>query len=637
MKYFFLIIFLSLLLLSNNIFSQKTKYKISDIPQELLKNSKAIVRKHDLCFERLSISKAKLKVTYAISIMNKNGIKNSYFIKNYYDKLQRISNIEAVIYDENGEKIRKISNSKINDYSATPGFLVYSDYRVKFIDPNIRKTPFTVEYTYTVTFNGLLNYPDWYIYTDYNVAVESSIFKVVAPKDVEIRYLNRNIDIEPEISHKHDRVVYLWSVKNLKSLREEPFSLALKEYAPMVLIAPSDFMIEGYEGNCDTWENFGKWFSMLIKDKDILLPETEKKIKDIVKPAKNDYEKIQILYKYLQNKTRYVGVIKGIGGWQPFDAETVDRLSYGDCKALTNYMKSMLKVVGIDSYYIEVIAGHDAPKLIKEFPCNQFNHVFLCIPQNNDTIWLECTSQRNPFGYIGTFTGDREVLLIDEDGGKIVKTKTYNMEDNHQSRKAMVFLDDQGCGTVDVTTFYKGLLYENIVKILRSDETDKKKILNNSIQIPEFKIESFNHDESKEIIPFVEQNLKLTINNYGSKFGDRLLINLNLMNKIEQAPKTIKNRKSDIQIRNSFMETDTIIYKIPDNYFIEDIPENLTINSKFGFYAINIENIGETVKYVRNFQLNKGLYPKENFDDLKDFYKEIIAADKSKVVLKMKD
>lgn len=85
------------------------------------------------------------------------------------------------------------------------------------------------------------------------------------------------------------------------------------------------------------------------------------------------------------------------------------------------------------------------------------------------------------------------------------------------------------------------------------------------------------------------------------------------------------------------METDTIIYKIPDNYFIEDFPEDLSIDSKFGSYAMNIENGGETIKYVRKFQLNKGLYPKENFDELRTFYKEIVSADKSKVVLKKRE
>ncbi|MBI9038429.1 MAG: hypothetical protein JEY97_09880 [Bacteroidales bacterium] len=85
------------------------------------------------------------------------------------------------------------------------------------------------------------------------------------------------------------------------------------------------------------------------------------------------------------------------------------------------------------------------------------------------------------------------------------------------------------------------------------------------------------------------------------------------------------------------METDTIIYKIPDNYFIEDFPEDLTINSKFGSYTMNVENGGETIKYVRMFRLNKGLYPKDSFDDLKTFYKDIISADKSKFVLKMKE
>ena len=61
----------------------------------------------------------------------------------------------------------------------------------------------------------------------------------------------------------------------------------------------------------------------------------------------NDTDKISALYKYMQDKVRYVSVQVGIGGWQPIEAETVDRLSCGDCKALANYMESLLDVAGI--------------------------------------------------------------------------------------------------------------------------------------------------------------------------------------------------------------------------------------------------------------------------------------------------
>ena len=53
-------------------------------------------------------------------------------------------------------------------------------------------------------------------------------------------------------------------------------------------------------------------------------------------------DKVKKIYQYMQNKTRYVNVSIGIGGWMPMSPEEVRKKGYGDCKGLTNYMKTML-------------------------------------------------------------------------------------------------------------------------------------------------------------------------------------------------------------------------------------------------------------------------------------------------------
>jgi transglutaminase-like putative cysteine protease len=45
-------------------------------------------------------------------------------------------------------------------------------------------------------------------------------------------------------------------------------------------------------------------------------------------------KKAKKIYQYLQNKTRYISVQIGIGGFQPVTAADVDRLGYGDCKGI---------------------------------------------------------------------------------------------------------------------------------------------------------------------------------------------------------------------------------------------------------------------------------------------------------------
>ncbi|MDP4989490.1 MAG: DUF3857 domain-containing protein, partial [Polaribacter sp.] len=109
----------------------------------------------------------------------------------------------------------------------------------------------------------------------------------------------------------------------------------------------------------------------------------------------------------MQQKTRYISVQIGIGGWEPIAANLVDDVGYGDCKGLTNYTKALLDVADVTAYYTVVYAD-DRIDVDKDFSSLQGNHVILNIPNNGKDVWLECTSQTMPFGFLGDFTDDRD-------------------------------------------------------------------------------------------------------------------------------------------------------------------------------------------------------------------------------------
>jgi transglutaminase-like putative cysteine protease len=73
----------------------------------------------------------------------------------------------------------------------------------------------------------------------------------------------------------------------------------------------------------------------------ILPEETKAKMRALIGDEKNPIMKAKLIYDYVQQKSRYVSIQVGIGGWKPMDASDVDRLGYGDCKGLTNYTKAL--------------------------------------------------------------------------------------------------------------------------------------------------------------------------------------------------------------------------------------------------------------------------------------------------------
>lgn len=469
----FVILFFNIILSIPYLSAADSDLSFNSIPQQLFENSKAVVRYHETTLEIQSIDKAVLKVSYALTILNESGLDNAK-LKQYYDKFSRINNIHGVVYDSNGEKIERIERDNILDVSAISGFSTYEDYRMIYIEPQYRTVPFTVEYNYDIVYTGILDYPDYYLINDFNIAVEQANLMITAPDSIGLRYLERNIGTNCKVEKIKTGTSYSWAFNNVLPMRYEPFSPPISEYIPSVLIAPNSFKIKKRIGNAESWESFGLWMYELTEGRTELSAETQEKVIKMTSESIDFIEKIEILYAFFQEKTRYASIQIGLGGWQPLEAETVDRLSYGDCKALTNYMQAILKVAGIASLYTLVKAGEYAANIVPDFPSNQFNHAILCVPLPEDTMWIECTNQHIPLGYLGTFTDDRTVLMIKETGGYLGHTTVYDQHDNVQNRISHVQLRSDGSGTVQTTTDYKGIYYDDLLQLLLSDDKDKE-------------------------------------------------------------------------------------------------------------------------------------------------------------------
>lgn len=610
----------------NTLFAKDILYKISDLPKDLKENARSVVRNEEMVFEINSENSATLKVKYAITVLNKNGLEDVEFAENY-NKYSHISDIKGRVFDENGEQIKRIKSEDIIDHSAISGYSLYEDRRVKYIDPKTRTIPFTVEYSYEISYNSLYYFPTWVPYKDYNIAIEKSSFKVITPKGFQFRYLEKNLTNKVKISSDVKNDSYYWEVSNLKALIKEPYSYYSREYEPSVTTAANSFELDHYKCDLTSWQNFGNWGYSLEENRNNLPETTKKTIKQLIENANSDIDKIQKVYEYMQSKTRYVSIQIGIGGLQTIDAATVDRLSYGDCKALTNYMKSMLDVAGIKSYATWVSAGNNEPNIIKEFPYDYFSHVFLCIPLKNDTLWLECTNQRLPCGYTGDFTDDRDVLIIDKNASKLVHTKVYGINENQKTCTSQVKLDATGNGNAIITTNYRGLTYEEALATMHSNDVDKKRIISNRLDLPSFELQSSAFKENKAIIPSIEETLKLNLNNYATQQNSRLTFTLNFINRFRYIPERVRNRKTDVFIKRPSLEVDTVIYEFPDNLKVERLPLPVKVESQFGAYNAHSELKGTQLIYIRTLQINKGKFPPTAYADFIDFFEKINTAD----------
>jgi hypothetical protein len=610
-------------------------YNTASIPDSLKQNACCVIRNYSRVIELKSENRGVEKIHKVLSILNKNGV-NKAILAIPYDKNSTIVVNDIILFDKNGKVIRKVKSSEIKDYPAFEDFILYSDDRMKLYKPDFAEYPYTVEYDYEIRSTNNVSYRYWNPVHDYDISAEYARFTIVYPEKIKINI--KEIKVPSSLTeNNHSSVTRTWEMKNFRALEEEPFDLSFAERIPCVYVMPAVLMYDNYVGAANNWIEYGKWVYDLFNDRDELTDVVKQKVTVLLSGKTDSLERIKALYEFMQQNTRYVAINLGIGGFQPTDAKTVCQSGYGDCKALSNFMYSLLKYAGIRSYTALVSAGSYIIPVFKDFPnFNQLNHVILCVPYKSDTIWLECTNQKMPFGFLGEFTDDRDVLLITENGGKFAHTKKYDADDNLRICKGLIKIDTIGTASCVLLTRYQGLQYDAIFELLTANPDEQKKWLYSNTALPSSQIKDFLITDHKQSMPVATVDESIISRNYCSHSGKYLILPLNLINARAPIPKMLKTRYSDLIIERSYIEYDTLVFHIPGNLKYETVPLGKTINSDFGNYSYSVKASENTIIYTRKMSINQGRYKPSDYKALYEFMLSVSTADNVKVILSEK-
>ena len=628
-----------LLLIMVSLLSGKEKnplhYPAAAIDSSLKKDAWAVCREYRQEFELINYGKAIERVHTVITVLDKNGDDFGKLILPY-DKSRKISSLSGRSYNSLGIPDDRLKNKAIQDLNYTSAGAIYDDLRMKTASFNGDTYPYTIEYEYEIEYNGLLAYPEWQPLDDYRISVEKSSFQISYPDSMKIRYREFHLPTSCRTEKNENGIHSIeWKLDSLKAWRSEPYSPEPEIETPHVITAPTKFIYEGYAGSMNTWKEYGQWISKLNEGRDQLTPQRQDEIRELVKGIKDTTQIVRKLYEYMQNKTRYVGIQFGIGGYQPFPAETTDRLGYGDCKALSNYMKALLKAVGIPSVYTVAGASTNRGITMTDFPTNaQSNHVILCVPLLRDTVWLECTNQTNPYGYMSPFTAGRKALYITSEGGRVVSTPLLTADQSSQICNANVHVNPDGSIQAIVKTKYSGYQYDYVSGNLTESKKEQEKALCENLSITGLVISDFNYDVKKDKIPQALETITFSTPVFATKTGSRLFIPLNIFNQIKTAPSRVDNRRMPVYRAYAFVDKDSVTLHLPKGFNPESIPKGKTFATEFGEYNSSIELKDDQLVYYRELKMNRGTWPKERYSALVDFYTAIVSADKVKLVLK---
>ncbi|MDR7128544.1 hypothetical protein J2X69_000876 [Algoriphagus sp. 4150] len=414
------------------------------------------------------------KIERQFTILSPEGLAHAH-TSVFYNKLNEIKTVEIEITDPvSGKTLQKAKTKDMTDAAIYSRSSIFDDNRHKYFEVKSSKFPVQVNVKIETKSSTNFQLSSWIPVHRYNQKVAKSTLTVVYPENIGLRYKALNLLGEKSEKTTGSSIEITWVETDLPVQTPE----LKKEDDHKLILAPVNFAVGNYVGKMEDWSGLAAWQYKLNEGRKSLSPDFETKIKGMVDNAGSDYEKIQILYEYLQKNYRYVSIQLGIGGWQSMQAMDVVKYAYGDCKGLTNLMQSMLKTVGVDSNYTLVYAGKDADDIETDLPSIQFNHVILQVPMKDgkSPVWLECTSPSLPAGFLGDFTKNRHVLVIDGQGGYLTKTPSYNSFDwNVIHSKNEVKIDEAGNATIATRIKVDGNFVESMLMVKQDLDTRQQR------------------------------------------------------------------------------------------------------------------------------------------------------------------
>jgi tetratricopeptide (TPR) repeat protein len=290
---------------------------------------------------------------------------------------------------------------------------VYTDYRQKHITvPGLRPGEVLEYDMVTVIHTPLAAGQFWadYEFDKTNIMLDEEL-DVDVPSDRPLKLKNK-AGMDPRISEDNGHRIYHWTSSHLE--REDDQKDKEKEKDKKKKKKPEDDRPDVQLTTFVSWEQIGRWYAALEKDRRAPSPEVRAKADELTKGLNTQLDKVEGLYDFVAKNFRYVSLSLGLGRYQPHSAGDVLHDQYGDCKDKHTLLASLLEAEGLHASSVLI---NSSRKLDPDVPSpSQFDHVITMLPLGHEEVWMDTTAEVAPFRLLAFSLRNKLALVIPADG-----------------------------------------------------------------------------------------------------------------------------------------------------------------------------------------------------------------------------
>lgn len=473
---------------------------------------------------------------------------------------------------------------------------------------------------------------------------DSRTIKIITPNEINIDIFSQNLSDNIIVSSVKDEIkkttTTIVNIKNQPEYIVEKNSPDYMHSQPYIIITPREVSgkngVVRYFKTVDDLYTWSREPLLLVKND---LPKIKEKAAELTADCITDQDKIRELYKYVQQKIRYLAVTNGILGRKPDEAQNVISKKYGDCKGMSNLLKMLLASQGFDARLVWIATADSERDLDVSNPIPFANHM-ICALYNNDSLYyLDPTLESLNLGEIPEQLQGQTALIENGDNYIVSKVPAFGSTYNRDSLYIQYSINNNQL-TGKASRSFKGDAKSYISYWMKGLSEKEKK----------YKIEDFlrngrdgdsiSNIQVKGLECFrPEINLLYEVDRKSNLniFDNQIFINIEETNDYEDDKIDIDKRKTAYKRSHKDYKVRVAELQIPDGYDVIQLPANINIRREKYSYTLSYKKENGKIIYHKVITIYNPVFEKTDFiqwnsdiDTLRKAYGELVVIERKK-------
>ena len=572
---------------------------------------------------------------FRIKILDNNSSHKGDVVIRYYagnDQQEMVTELKAQTMRIEGGKevVTKLSKNDFFDVDAGNGYK-----EIRFTFPQVEAGSI-LEYEYKLISKNLTFLDGWVFPND--IPTLFSKYSIDIPEGLDYRMFGQGRHFAQANQNRKPNEAE-WVLTNLKSMKPEPYMNNFIDHVDKVEFQLAGYVPgsgggyssqKGYQSVLNTWQKLADDLYAIDDFKSFFRNNAmAKSLQEIPLAGEDAQAKARSAYEFVQKNFNH----NGKSGFVPTHSlKEVWESKSGSIAELNLLLIAVLNSQGIQAQPVLISTKGNGRAQLIDFPfALQFDELIVAAYLDDSPTFLNVYDKQLDFGYLPLDNMVAEGFLVNTSDSQIIPLHT-----NHKSGIQQM---------VNITINNNQISHAHQIRFMDYDAVDFKRKKNSQKDIDWY--DFFHLDKDLKIFDMEEKDVagkkkqiqtSFTLHRTMEENADLLLIQPLSFVRLSENPFKETERNFPVDFNFTFADNYTAILQIPENYELDDYPEDLTIAlpDNLGAFMYKPVLANNSLRINLVWQLNRDIIEADHYPALKSFMEQVTNKIKEPIVLKAK-